>query len=143
MLPNAYFLAKFRFDKAENEPAKNLQNVQKLLMLPIKRNFMKKLTSETSPTKGSSDRPPRRVATGAFLPPHRPSAAERGQSFLIERRQPRAGALGHSLSRVPSLPEESHSCAQCRRAREPVLKKNRRMRLRGSSEKTKTAWPEE
>ena len=26
MLPNAYFLAKFRFDTAENEPAKNLQN---------------------------------------------------------------------------------------------------------------------
>ena len=26
MLANAYFLAKFRFDTAENEPAKNLQN---------------------------------------------------------------------------------------------------------------------
>ena len=25
MLANAYFLAKFRFDTAENEPAKNLQ----------------------------------------------------------------------------------------------------------------------
>ena len=32
MLPNAYFLAKFRFDAAENEPAKNLQN---LLIFPI------------------------------------------------------------------------------------------------------------
>ena len=29
MLPNAYFLAKFRFDIAENEPAKNLQNFAK------------------------------------------------------------------------------------------------------------------
>ena len=29
MLSNAYFLAKFRFDTAENEPAKNLQNVAK------------------------------------------------------------------------------------------------------------------
>ena len=28
MLSNAYFLAKFRFDTAENEPAKNLQNLQ-------------------------------------------------------------------------------------------------------------------
>ena len=27
MLSNAYFLAKFRFDAAENEPAKNLQNL--------------------------------------------------------------------------------------------------------------------
>ena len=32
-LSNAYFLAKFRFDAAENEPAKNLQNfVQKMLV---------------------------------------------------------------------------------------------------------------
>ena len=29
MLSNAYFLAKFRFDTAENEPAKNLQILQK------------------------------------------------------------------------------------------------------------------
>ena len=27
MLLNAYFLTKFRFDTAENEPAKNLQNL--------------------------------------------------------------------------------------------------------------------
>jgi len=31
MLSNAYFLAKFRFDTAENEPAKNLQNFRKCL----------------------------------------------------------------------------------------------------------------
>ena len=30
MLSNAYFLAKFRFDTAENEPAKILQNFRKL-----------------------------------------------------------------------------------------------------------------
>ena len=29
MLANAYFLAKFRFDTAENEPAKNLQKLPK------------------------------------------------------------------------------------------------------------------
>ena len=29
MLSNAYFLAKFRFDTAENEPAKNLQKFPK------------------------------------------------------------------------------------------------------------------
>ena len=32
MLSNAYFLAKFRFDTAENEPAKNLQNFGKNLV---------------------------------------------------------------------------------------------------------------
>ena len=31
---NAYFLAKFRFDTAENEPAKNLQNFAILPILP-------------------------------------------------------------------------------------------------------------
>ena len=30
MQSNAYFLAKFRFDTAENEPAKNLQNFTNL-----------------------------------------------------------------------------------------------------------------
>ena len=30
MPSNAYFLAKFRFDTAENEPAKNLQNFRKM-----------------------------------------------------------------------------------------------------------------
>ena len=29
MLSNAYFLAKIRFDAAENEPAKNLQKISK------------------------------------------------------------------------------------------------------------------
>ena len=33
MLSNAYFLAKFRFDTAENEPAKNLQNFPKFANL--------------------------------------------------------------------------------------------------------------
>ena len=30
MLSNAYFIAKIRFDAAENEPAKNLQNFRKM-----------------------------------------------------------------------------------------------------------------
>ena len=36
MLSNLYFLAKFRFDTAENEPAKSLQNLPILLTLPEK-----------------------------------------------------------------------------------------------------------
>ena len=39
MLSNAYFLAKFRFDTAENEPAKNLKNLLILLTLtPLTRS---------------------------------------------------------------------------------------------------------
>ena len=34
MLSNAYFLAKFRFDTAENEPAKNLQNLLIFINFP-------------------------------------------------------------------------------------------------------------
>ena len=35
MLSNAYFIAKFGFDTAENEPAKNLQKLKILQILPI------------------------------------------------------------------------------------------------------------
>ena len=35
MLSNAYFLAKFRFDTAENEPAKNFQNFANFEIFPI------------------------------------------------------------------------------------------------------------
>ena len=41
MLSNAYFVAKFRFDTAENEPAKNLQNFRKNLMHFSKMHFRK------------------------------------------------------------------------------------------------------
>ena len=39
MLSNAYFLAKFRFDTAENEPAKNLQNFAKIAKFAKFANF--------------------------------------------------------------------------------------------------------
>ena len=52
MLPNAYFLAKFRFDTAENEPAKNLQNFakisknsQKSVLTPSETKLSPQLTS--------------------------------------------------------------------------------------------------
>ena len=48
MLSNAYFLAKFRFDTAENDPAKNLQ--EQLQNLPIKHfdNFAKPSAAGTT-----------------------------------------------------------------------------------------------
>ena len=36
MLSNAYFLAKFRFDTAENEPAQNLQKFANFLNFDVK-----------------------------------------------------------------------------------------------------------
>ena len=42
MLSNAYFLAKFRFDTAENEPAKNLQNLLILLTLAPSRRHLQR-----------------------------------------------------------------------------------------------------
>ena len=40
MLSNAYFLAKFRFDTAENEPVKNSQNCCKIVA-KLLQNFAK------------------------------------------------------------------------------------------------------
>ena len=40
MLSNAYFLAKFRFDTVENEPAKNLQNFMKFKFCKILENLI-------------------------------------------------------------------------------------------------------
>ena len=71
MLLNAYFLAKFRFDTAENEPAKNLQN------LPNVTNF-------------ASASPPRRIHpdAGGRGPGHPPRGPPR---VLLpgRRREPR------------------------------------------------------
>ena len=44
MLPNAYFLAKFHFDTAENGPAKKLQNFRKMHFR--KMHFFKLVPSE-------------------------------------------------------------------------------------------------
>ena len=52
MLSNAYFLAKFRFDTAENEPAKNLQNFRKMHFREM--HFRK---MHFRPTSHSSDTP--------------------------------------------------------------------------------------
>ena len=44
MLSNAYFLAKFRFDTAENEPAENLQTFANFCkLLQTFANFCKKM----------------------------------------------------------------------------------------------------
>ena len=43
MQSNAYFLAKFRFDTAENEPAKNLQNFRPKLSSPLPRGATRTL----------------------------------------------------------------------------------------------------
>ena len=44
MLSNAYFLAKFRFDTAENEPAKNLLNFAKIANFANPNKHRKKFT---------------------------------------------------------------------------------------------------
>ena len=61
MLSNAYFLAKFRFDTAENEPAKNLQNFAKFA------NF-------ADPNPLTLIRGARRDASGTVAGPRRSSA---------------------------------------------------------------------
>ena len=59
MLSNAYFLAKFRFDTAENEPAKNLENFRKMHFR--KMHFRKVHFRSSRPTPPSAPRPPART----------------------------------------------------------------------------------
>ena len=47
MLSNAYFLANFRFDTAENEPAKNLQQFCKNFKIFFGRRRLKKRSEKT------------------------------------------------------------------------------------------------
>ena len=57
MLSNAYFLAKFRFDTAENEPAKNLQNPLSHASLS---SILDNTTVRDPPGFGTVPRPKRR-----------------------------------------------------------------------------------
>ena len=49
MLSNVYFLAKFRFETAENEPAKNLQNSAKFANLLILLTLAKRRSESSEP----------------------------------------------------------------------------------------------
>ena len=77
MLSNAYFLAKFRFDTAENEPAKNLQNFA---------NF---------PNVANPNPYPRTGQAGEYL-------GDPGEAAGVERRAVR----GRELVRVPFRQED-------------------------------------
>ena len=79
MLSNAYFLAKFRFDTAKNEPAKNLQN---LPMLPHLRR------------RGARRRgDPREAPEGRGAHRPRPARVPRRELALL-RRYPLGGSIG-------------------------------------------------
>ena len=74
MLSNAYFLAKFRFDTAENEPAKNLQFFSNFTDFP---NFsppeVPLLRQGRGPAAGGGRRRDRRAAPGRALRLPRPA----------------------------------------------------------------------
>ena len=80
MLSNAYFLAKFRFDTAENEPAQNLQKFVQILPILTFFQFLPGL-----PQHGG--RPP------AGLPARRADPGERGAG--PRERQKDGGELVH------------------------------------------------
>ena len=61
MLSNAYFVAKFRFDTAENEPAKNLRNFRKM-------HFSKWLKGPAHRAPRPEDAAMQRSASVPFLP---------------------------------------------------------------------------
>ena len=78
MLSNAYCLAKFRFDTAENEPAKNLQNFRKM---HLRKMHFRKMRRQPHPG-------------------HRPHRLRRG--LLRRRPAAAADAAGRGAGRGPS-----------------------------------------
>ena len=66
MLSNAYFLAKFRFDTAENEPAKNLQKFAKICKIcqfcSLSRSFLARLPAAGGVRRHDVEVPEHRAA---------------------------------------------------------------------------------
>ena len=62
MLSNAYCLAKFRFDTAENEPAKKLKILQKIAEFASRYPAPRRVVSVSAPRMGLAS--PVRVAPG-------------------------------------------------------------------------------
>ena len=73
MLSNAYFLAKFRFDTAENEPAKNLQNFRKMHFrkMHFRKIHFRKMHFLIAGRRGG----PRRRSSAGRRPRSRPSCS--------------------------------------------------------------------
>ena len=95
MLSNAYFLAKFRFDTAENEPVKNLQNFANFPNLANPNPSARAQSAAGGVERGAPSlrgrrrRPRRRRRRGRGRPPSpRPLAA------------PRSGKLDRARSRL-------------------------------------------
>ena len=66
MLSNAYFLAKFRFDTAENEPAKKLQNFLKMHFRKMHFLLTSRSCSRCWPSPRPEASPARRRANAFF-----------------------------------------------------------------------------
>ena len=105
MLSNAYFVAKFRFDTAENEPAKNLQNFREMHFRKMhfsKMHFSKMHFSEMHFSKMAAGR--RTGARAGSSEPHEepPAAMARGRRFSArERARPFGGRRGSAAPPAP------------------------------------------
>ena len=83
MLSNVYFLAKFRFDTAENEPAKNC----KMLLLRSSGQYLESLRVEPELRVGGRRRGVEGEAVGDA--PREPRGAVRELEVRARRRPPR------------------------------------------------------
>ena len=88
MLSNAYFLAKFRFDTAENEPAKNLQNFAKFANFADPSTVQPRLEPELGRASGPSGIGSPRGEPGAGLlgtpcASHRADCGSHGRTFEL------------------------------------------------------------
>ena len=82
MLSNAYFLAKIRFDTAENEPAKNLQNFANFPNFAIPNlSFASLARTQQYPLRLFSGRPARDAAG----PPREATSTRAAAQFAAPR----------------------------------------------------------
>ena len=129
MLSNAYFIAKFRFDTAENEPAKHLQNLPILLTLtPL---------PGTGPT-------PWRCTGGEISGSPRWSVRDRSTKSSMNQLAvlPSRYLIGRDLAKLTKLAKFTKLSPKLSLHFFPyffLFIFFERMRLRGNSEKTKTA----
>ena len=85
MLSNACLLAKFRFDTAENEPAKNLQKFAKKMLI-----LLSLPTTPGTPAAGAARRPAERAQLSS--PPGAPTS--RGTRYSTSLARPPAQKSG-------------------------------------------------
>ena len=103
MLSNAYFLENFRFDTAENEPAKNLQKFARILLILLT------LTPNPNPFQLSGGRAPRLAREQAAAGPRQRAPLDLDALRQVRRVLHHADAAEHYTETVRAIVSDTES----------------------------------